>query len=192
MGWSYKHLTLLGPAQKQVAAVLGDRRAIISPTVNGFTLVVDEEFESHDEEQISALAIGLSKTLGCPALVVSEFDDDVLSYRLVEAGVVTDEYNSEPDYFDFAAKHVPPRGPQGGDSERLCAVLQRIDARERVDRILHEQDACLEAPNRHRRLVEALGMPVFSVGFDYGALQDGELPEGLDELEVIFTTTKPG
>lgn len=192
MGWSYTHVALFGPTQLQIAAVLRNRQAAISPTVNGFTLVADEEFESHDEEHISALAAELSKTLGCPAIVVFEFDDDVLCYRLIEAGVVTDEYNSEPDYFDFAAKHVPPRGPQGGDAERLCTALKRIDARERVDRILHEQDAQLQAPDRHRELAEALGMPAFSVGFDYGTLQNDEFPEGLEETDVIFTVTEPG
>jgi hypothetical protein len=35
-------------------------------------------------------------------------------------------------------------------------------------------------------------MPVFSVGFDYGALQNDELPEGLEEPDIIFTATEPG
>ena len=78
MGWSYTHVALFGPTQQQVAAALADRQAVISPTVSGFTLVADEEFESHDEGRISAFAAGLSKALGCPALVVYEFDDDVL------------------------------------------------------------------------------------------------------------------
>jgi hypothetical protein len=74
----------------------------------------------------------------------------------------------------------------------MCAALKRPDAREQVDRILRKQGAGLQAPDRHRELAEALGMPVFSVGFDYGALQNGELPEGLDEFDVIFTATEPG
>jgi hypothetical protein len=192
MGWSYTHVALIGPTQQHVAAVLRGRQAAVSPTVNGFTLVADKEFESHDEERISELAAELSRTLSCPGIVISEFDDDVFSYRLIDTGVVIDEYNSEPDYFDFAGEHIPPRGPLGGDAERLCSALQRIDARERVDRILHEQDAYLEAPDRHRKLVEALGMPVFSVGFDYRALQNDELPEGLEGPDVIFSETEPG
>ena len=79
MGWSYTHVALFGTTQQKIVAVLGDRKAAISPTVNGFTLVADEEFESHDEERISAFAAELSKTLSCPAVVVSEFDDDVLN-----------------------------------------------------------------------------------------------------------------
>jgi hypothetical protein len=192
MGWSYTHVALFGPDQQQVAAVLADRQVAISPTVNGFTLVADAEFETHQEERITAFGVEVSKRLQCVVMVVSEFDDDVLCYQLIESGEVADKYNSEPDYFDFAAKHVPPRGPQGGDAERLCTALKRIDAREQVDRILHKQDVGLQAPDRHRELAEALGMPVFSVGFDYGALQSGELPEGLNEFDVIFTATEPG
>jgi hypothetical protein len=30
-------------------------------------------------------------------------------------------------------------------------------------------------------------MPTFSVGFDFDALQEGELPEGLAEFDVVFT-----
>lgn len=192
MGWSYTHVALFGPTREQIVAVIGNRQAAVSPTFNGFTLVAHEEFESHDEDHISAVATELSKILSCPAIIICEFDDDVLSYRLIEAGALIDEYNSEPDYFDFAGEHIPPRGPLGGDAERLCTALQRIDARERVDRILHEQEVYIDAPDRHRALAAALGMPVFSVGFDYGALQNDELPEGLEEPDVIFTATERG
>lgn len=192
MGWSYTHVALFGPDQQLVAAALANRQAVISPTINGFTLIADAEFDTHKQERIAAFGVEVSRRLHCVAMVVSEFDDDVLCYQLIESGQLVDEYNSEPDYFDFAAQHVPPRGPQGGDAERLCAALKRPDAREQVDRILRKQGAGLQAPDRHRELAEALGMPVFSVGFDYGALQNGELPEGLDEFDVIFTATEPG
>ena len=187
MGWSYTHVVLFGPTQQQAAVALSNRQAAISPTVNGFTLVADKEFESHDERRIAAFGADLSKRLCCPVMIVSEFDDDVLQYHLIESGELVDEYNSAPDYFDFAAKHIPPRGPQGGDSNRLCAALKRSDAGEQVASILHKQDPGLSAPERHQQLAAALGMPAFAIGFDYEALQNGELPEQLDEFDVLFT-----
>jgi hypothetical protein len=192
MGWSYTHLALFGPDQAKVLAALTGRKASVSPTVNSFTLVADEEFESHDGKRIAAFSAALSKKLGCVAMIVSEFDDDVLCYQLIESGEVLDEYNSEPDYFDFAGEHIPPRAPQGGDADRLCAALKRTDACEQVGSVLRRQDVALPAPERHKELAPALGMPPFSVGFDYGALQSGELPEGLSEFDVIFTATEPG
>jgi hypothetical protein len=128
MGWSYTHLALFGPNQWQVAAELTNREAAISPTVNGFTLVADQSFESHERGQIANLAVELSKKLRCPAITVFVFDDDVLCYQLIEAGQILDEYNSAPDYFDLAAKHVHPRSPQGGDAGRLCAALRCQEA----------------------------------------------------------------
>jgi hypothetical protein len=192
MGWSYTHLVLFGPDQQQVVAALADRQAAVSPTINGFTLVAAEEFESHREDRITAFGSEVSKKLGCPAMFLSEFDDDVLSYRLIKAGQIIDDYNSTPDYFDFAGKHIPPRGPQGGDAKRLCNLFGQPQATDHVDAILHRNDVLLSAPERHRQLAEALAMPSFAVGFDYGALQSGELPKGLDEFDVVFSATEPG
>jgi hypothetical protein len=110
MGWSYSHVALFGPAQKDVSQTLAGRHAVISPTIGGVTLVASEEFASHDPQQIAnfSFSIKLATALNCAALVISEYDDDVLSYQLIESGKITDEYNSVPDYFDFAGKYVPP------------------------------------------------------------------------------------
>jgi hypothetical protein len=187
MGWSYTHLALFGPNQRQVAAELTDREAAISPTVNGFTLVADQSFESHERGQIAKLAVELSRKLSCPAITVFEFDDDVLCYQLIEAGQILDEYNSAPDYFDLAAKHARSRSPQGGDASRLCAALRCQEACQQVNVILHQLDLELPASERHKKLAGVLRMPTFSVGFDFNALQEGELPEGLAEFDVVFT-----
>jgi hypothetical protein len=187
MGWSYSHVALFGPAQEDVSQTLAGRHAVISPTIGGVTLVASEEFASHDPQQIANFSIMLATTLNCAALVISEYDDDVLSYRLIESGKITDEYNSGPDYFDFAGKHVPPRGPQGGDAIRLCQALGRPEVAKEVGSALRKDDMGLSAPNRHAELAAILGMPAFSVGFDYEAVHDRELPEGLNEEDIIFT-----
>jgi len=186
MGWSYAHIALFGPKRDRVISALGDRRACISPTSNGYTLVADHEFESHDEERMVKLAAELSGRLACVALLIREFDDDVLNYELLENGVLTDRYNSEPDYFDFAWKHIPPRGPQGGDARRLCAALNQPYALLAVEKILHEHEMGLSAPDRHAALAKVLGMPSYSVGFDYTSLEAGEFPEDLNAFEVKF------
>ena len=187
MGWSYANIVLFGPDQERVVAAVSKRNAVVSPTWNGYTLVADEEFESHDEERMRRIGIELSQKLDCPVMIVAEFDDDVLNYDLVEGGQLTDRYNSEPDYFDFAGEHIPPRGPEGGDARRLCAALKRPEARLEVEAILRRHGTGLSAPERHAELAKALGMPSYAVGFDYTALQDGEIPDGLDDFELRFT-----
>ncbi len=184
MGKSYGHIVLHGPTAADVAAAVADRQAAISPTVNGYTLVADESFLTGDG---TALAAELSQNLHCPAVVVAQYHDDVLYYTLFEAGKATDDYNSEPDYYDFAFAHIPPRSPMGGDAERLSDALGRHDAHATVDRALHKRGWLLDASDRHRELVDALGMPKFAVGFGYGALH-GTLPDGLDEVALVLTT----
>src|SRR5215813_4784192 len=154
MGWSYTNVALRGPSQQQVAKAVGERRGVVSPTTNNFTLFADQEFDSHEENKIITIAAQLSTRLACPALVIMEFDDDVLHYRLIEAGTVVDEYNSCPDYFDFAATNVPPRGPIGGNATRLATVLGNPDSRERIESILRKNDITLSAPKRHRDLAQ--------------------------------------
>ena len=187
MGWSYSHVALFGPSQEDVSQTLAGRPAVISPTIDGVTLVASEEFASHDSEQIANFSIKLATALNCVALVIEEYDDDVLSYQLIESVKITDEYISAPDYFDFAGKHTPPRGPQGGDAVRLCQALGRPEVAKEVESALRKDDAGLSAPDRHAEFVAILGMPAFSVGFDYEALHDRELPEGLNEEDIIFT-----
>lgn len=187
MGWSYSHLALFGPQQKEVIAALKERKSILSPTINGFTLVADEEFISHDESDITRYCTRLSQTLQCHALILSEYDDNVLSYKLIDKGRLIDEYNSEPDYFDFSGTHNPPRGPEGGNAGLLCGSFGRQAAQATVHSILKNEQLRSRAPERHRQLAEALGMPGFSVGFDYEALQVDELPEGLNKSDLVFT-----
>lgn len=171
-------------------ATVADRDAVVSPTVNGFTLIADKEFESHDEQRIKSISIEISRGLGCAAVLVTEYDDDILSYLLIEAGSVTDNYNSDPDYFDFAGQQNPPRGPQGGNAERLCSALNCSAAVAEVEGVLHAREVELSAPKRHSELAKALHIPTFSVGFDYSAARTGELPEALNESDLVFTSNK--
>src|SRR3954470_10290247 len=105
-GGSLSQLVVFGPSRQDVAAVLADREVAISPTLNNYTLVVDAEFESPDSSRILALATQVSSELHCPALLVQRVTGDVLSYSLIDNGVVVDAYNSDPDYYDIDVKHV--------------------------------------------------------------------------------------
>ncbi|SRR5579871_188737 len=183
MGWSYSHVVLFGPDHHQVIRELDGHEAAVSPTVNGFTLIAVPE--ARDGAKMLSFGRSLSAKLACPAVIISEFDDDVLEYTLLEASEVADSYNSTPDYFDFAGTHIPPRGPQGGNTTKLCALLGRPELEAQLEAILRNPEL-VDAPERHRQMVAMLGCPSFSVGFDYEALQEGELPEGIEESEITY------
>lgn len=185
MGNFYVNYTLRGVSQKAVAAALAGRSAIITPDQNGCVVAFDEESDTQDGKVITELGSRLSRVLSCPVLAVLNHDDDILWYQLFESGVVTDEYDSSPGYFDPSAE---PSGPAGGDAIKLCAAFEGNDA-PAVENVLRK--ACDHehgygfAVERHADLVTALGLPAFAVGTGYRYVCGGELPEGLTETDLI-------
>lgn len=114
MGNTYQNVTIYGPTQTEVAAVLNQlhHRAFVAPTVNGFTTVFDaDKWQElyHDtaltsppsreerqalERKAQAVCFDLSSHLNCAVLAVSVYDDDVLSYQLIVNGELVDTYHS--------------------------------------------------------------------------------------------------
>jgi hypothetical protein len=189
MGNFYTNVTLHGSDQNSIAEYLTqqNRTAYVSPTVNNCTVVYDEQCEAQDTDILEELASDLSKRFGCPALAVLNHDDDILWYKLFEAGRLTDEYDSCPDYFDAEAEELSM--PKGGDAQKLCSVFGSAQNAAEVERVLRapNPDAYVFAVERHEELVKALGIPTFSVGCGYNYIEQDELPEDL-ELDSLKHT----
>jgi hypothetical protein len=119
------------------------------------------------------------------ALVVTvNHDDDMLWYGLFDKGRLTDEYNSWPDYFEHGTSP-----PTGGDARKLCAAFGRGGKEKEVETVLREasreEDGYVFAMERHADLVQALGLPAFAVGCGFNYVEEGELPEGLSEGDLV-------
>jgi hypothetical protein len=189
MGNFYTNITLRGSNQDSIAEYLTEqnRSAYVSPTVNHCTVVYDEECESQDTDTLEALASDLSKRFSCPALAVLNHDDDILWYKLFEAGQLTDEYDSCPDYFDADAEELSM--PKGGDARRLCSTFESEQNVSEVERILRapNPDAYVFAVERHEDLVKALGMPTFAAGCGYNYIDQDELPDDLEPDSLKHT-----
>jgi hypothetical protein len=182
MGSFYVNITVRGPTQDQLLNYLvsQDRNAYVSPTVNEFTVIWDEEIDEQNIEIISSLASKVSKHYHCPALAFLNHDDDILWYQLYEAGKLTDQYDSTPGYFD---EDADPSPPSGGNASILCEAFAIPLNIGRVEAILRK--SCFDdggyvfALDRHRDLANAIGMPSFSVGLGYSYLDEGDLPAEL-------------
>jgi len=192
MGAFYGNIILKGPDQKRTADRLRGRRAIVAPKVGDYTVVYDSACDDQDINAIQALASRLSGDLGCVALAAIVHDDDVLVYFLYEGGELSDWYNSAPSYFDFGST-AKPAGPAGGNAARLCAVFG-AGSTEEVERILRKPGArggYVFQTDRHRDLVQALGLPVHAVSAALASFDRGEFPEGLLEHQMLRAADPP-
>jgi hypothetical protein len=185
MGNFYTNITLRGPDQDATVAFLNEQRrpAYVAPTVNGCTIVFDEACETQDTDILEALAAQLSQRFACPALAVLNHDDDILWYKLYDAGQALDEYNSAPDYFG----DEEGAQPTGGDARKLCRAFKAEQNLNEVERILRAADEYVFALEQHDELVRALGLPTFAVGTGYNYLVEDDAPEGLDTGSLKHT-----
>jgi hypothetical protein len=187
MGNFYVNYTLRGADQDAVALAMAGRLAIVSREQAGCVVVFDQESDTQNPEVILRLTAQLASELHCPVWTVLNHDDDILWYQLYMNGSQVDEYNSAPDY--FSGLPLDQRsGPKGGDAALLCRVFASSRVAE-VETILRkpsrEDDGYLFAVQRHADLAGALGVPEFVAGAGYGYLAAGELPEGLNETDLI-------
>lgn len=181
MGNFYTNYTLRGPSQQDVVAAMAGRSAIVTPEQDGCLVVFDEQSDDQDSAIITELASRSSRELHCPVLAVLNHDDDILWYQLYLSGELTDEYDSSPGYFDASAE---ASGPAGGDAQKLCTAFGSSAVAE-VERILRDEGGYTFAVERHTDLARALGIPSFGVGAGFGYVSGGELPEGLQEADIV-------
>jgi hypothetical protein len=173
MGNFYTNISLKGPNQGEVVGYLNGihRRTFVSPTVNDVTVVFDEESDSQDTEILGKSAAELSKHFDCVALAVLNHDDDILWYQLHQSGELTDEYNSDPNY--FVGGHSDP---SGGDAVKLCSAFGTEQGSEtKMAEILRGQ--YVFAIERHQELVNALGISQLAVGVGYNYMVSGDMDD---------------
>lgn len=193
MGSFYTNVTLRGPGQEQVAEYLAgrNRQVLVSPTIDGVTVVYDALTESQETRLLTNLGRELSAQFDCPSLAALNHDDDILWLQLHVDGRLIDEYNSSPGYFDGNATEEP----EGGNAEALCEAFGAEDAAARVERILRQERDTMGyvfASKRHAELAEALGIPAELVTTGYRYMTHGETPEGFLPQEFIHTGPVPG
>src|SRR4051812_35393866 len=94
-----------------VIAALGERMAKVSDVEDGLIAIMDNDIEGPGILDVDEIALELSRSLAAPVLRVMNYDDDVLTYLLVESGKVVDTYDSTPGYFEGH-----PVDPAGGDA----------------------------------------------------------------------------
>jgi hypothetical protein len=181
MGLFYANLTVYPPHREALLDTLRrlNRTAFTSPTVDGYTVVFDQDNDNQDFDDIQRLGCEVTGGLSCAGLAAVLHDDDVLYLWLFRDGEVQDHYNSLPQYFDPKAEPGPPIG---GNGKLFCEAFDRAEHHEQVERLLRANLLKAELPEipgeleRHRAIAEELGIPPLVAGLGYGAIAAGYLP----------------
>ena len=183
MGNFYVNFSVKRDDPRQIVAALkrAGRKAVVTPSINGFVVVYEQKTDTQDTEAIEQVGSLLSRDADAPVLAVLNHDDDVLCYWLFEKGHLADSYNSCPDYFGEADEE---QSSAGGDATLLLETLGAACSADELEAILRSDDDVFAA-DRHARLAEELGLPSCTVGFGYDYLENGELPEGVNPDDLI-------
>jgi len=186
MGLFYTNMTLFRPARSALVADLRrlERSAFISPTVDGHTVVFDEQIEDQDTDAIEELGVAISKGLSCCAMTAVLHDDDVLYLWLFQKGKQLDHYNSCPGYFDDSLSLEP----SGGSGKLMCEAFGHPERAKMVEKLLRTELSNFpetEIPGeqeRHAAIAKALGMPPFVAALGYSAIAGGYV---IEEFKTI-------
>lgn len=180
MGNFYTNFTLYNVTQGEALEALSAYRAIVSPEHGRSVVVYEESTCRQDLTRITKLATYLSTALACPVLAMLNHDDSILYFELFRAGIQIDKYDSCLEYFG----NSEVEGPTGGDATKLCAAFG-AEHTQKVEKILRRKRYVF-AYERHRDLVNALGLPACAVGYSYDSFTRGG-PYGLDASDFKST-----
>lgn len=125
-------------------------------TANAYITVSGKNWVSvfpDENDSVPDIAQALSAALSTCAIAIMVHDSDVLLYWLYEDGVLTDEYNSKPDYFE---------GAPGEDGEDI----EPVDENERLraggtPEILSKYSTQGVPPNTFRDILQGAESDVF-------------------------------
>lgn len=174
MGNFYTNFAVRGSAPTQVLAVLreGKRRALVTPEVDGITIVYDEACDTLDDSEIYEVGSLLSRELKCPVLASMVYHDDVLWLGLYEAGELSAAYASIGPTLDIT---------------RISRTFGSVYAIPLIWVVMNLPHVGLETI-RHKAFARLVGIPQWCVGTGYRyVVEQGELPTGLT-MEMMEST----
>lgn len=176
MGNFYTNITLRGPDQTKILAFLREqnRNAYVSPTVNGMTIIFDEESDEQDVDILDTLTRDFSEALSCTGLGVLNHDDSMLWLGLYHKGQHLSEFDSS-ERLGTRPSSFPGAFGVSGKIFRTWLILNT------------PHFLFLLETTRHAALANLLDLPRWAVGWGYRDLHEGGTPSGLERSELTHT-----
>jgi hypothetical protein len=163
------------------------RAAFVTPPQGGYVVACDEapELGRKPLEDVASL---YALALNAPVFAAVR-DRGVFCFWLVEGKKVTASYESveldehvDTEDEEEIAEVIADRK---WAARHVCEVLARPAAVAYVEDVLLHPERFDSPVKQHAALVEALGLPMWSIGAGYCGLTEGYLPGGLAAEEVI-------
>jgi hypothetical protein len=199
MGNWYTNICVNGAGQAELIAVLDElgRRAYVTPEVDGWTLLYDQECDKFDLDVLESLAMTISTRLSCTALASFNADDDILWLGVYENGKLATRYSSDRRQFEDASDFPPVKETAGV----LSRVFAHPEKSVQVRKILRKPHgvlgllyfffrirfAYLFEVHRHGDLAKTLRLPPGSVGLGYKYVNRGETPPNIKRESIRRT-----
>lgn len=186
MASSYTNITVKGPEQADIIAHLRTlgRRAYVSPTTVGCTVVFDEASEGQDTELLGSLAESLSGHFGCPAVAIIDHEDAVLMYQLYVNGEIIDEYLSVPEAFEMDEEDAMA---VAGDERLICEAFGRHGYESKLREVLDNQTKYSAEYERHKDITDLLGLPRIAVNLGFMYIAGSRMPERIETAGLLLT-----
>jgi hypothetical protein len=123
------NITVKGPTHADLASYLSssERRAYVSPSVNGYTIISDELGKDYTE--LSELAQKIAKEFSCSSLALQNVDDDMLFYQLFTSENLIDQYDSRSSESQIFLR---------GNAEQLCLAFGQPNSVSIMKAVLHD------------------------------------------------------
>jgi hypothetical protein len=199
MGNWYKNVSLKDVRPADVLSQLNDfgRVAVVTPSIEGWVVVFDQECEKFDLDTLESLALTLSTRLRCSAVACFNADDDVLWFAVYKSGERTSRYASSLEEFEDRSEFSSPSEfasalcREFGKPEhanRVRAILRRHRGLLGLLTLINIRLAYVAEIQRHQDLAALLGMPIASIGLGYQYVSRGELPVGMDSDTLLRTS----
>jgi len=174
------------PAVKKALEPLVNSRAYISPEKNGWITVYDESSDEQDPAVLTRVAAALSRSLETAVFAFLVHDNDVAMYWLYQNGLLADEYNSAPDYFEDATEQT--RARVRGNPDKLLPLCVAGTARADIEAVMHPADGLpLTAQEILADLAKLLGIDDTRIrlGFTYFDSEGEEILPDAGEYEPV-------
>jgi len=174
MGNWYANITVSGPSQADVLAVLREwrRTAFVSVLSRGHVVIYDRDCRRMDGDDSERLAAKLTAHFACTALIALNADDDVLWLCAYDRGERVVEYDSS----------TPARNGAIG----LCRAMGRPLLTPILWLVL--QGPFIFAVFRHMTVCRVFGLPADLCTHGYPGEDDGTLID--DVLPDLFQATR--